>query len=154
MVKIKIKVIDSKDLSKLGFVKSLKEVSYYGLREAKDIADFLFSNNGITKEVSISSSKEFMNKLKDFGITENQVVVDCKKDKRNENILKLGIGKKENYVDYIVEKITGKIFHDDLNKENSINYIKNILNELNKKEAEKLFKKIIYINETHGDELN
>jgi hypothetical protein len=136
MKKIRLKCIQ-KTTTKLAFVKLLKEVTGYGLREAKDLADTF--DNDINKVVEFEilpsiSIEQFRKSLND--ISGEYVVNGGLSFEREYKLLTLGLGEKEDYVDFISENIN---FFD--NKEDTIRFI---LSKLEKEELLELTKKLDY----------
>jgi len=136
MRKVRLKCIQ-KTTNKLTFVKLLKEVTGYGLKESKDIADnFDYDINRIV-EFEISSDvsiEQFRKDLKNVGgeyVVNGGLVFE-----REYKILTLGLGEKEDYVDFISENLN---FFD--NKEDTIKFI---LSKLEKEELLELIKKLDY----------
>lgn len=134
MRKVRLKCIQ-KTTNKLAFVKLLKEVTGYGLKESKDIADtFDYDINKVVEFEMVSdvSIEQFRKDLKDVGgeyVVNGGLVFE-----REYKILTLGLGEKEDYVDFISENINS---FD--NKEDTIKFI---LSKLEKKELLELIKKI------------
>lgn len=136
MKKVRLKCIQ-KTTNKLSFVKLLKEVTGYGLREAKDLADTF--DNDINKVVEFEilpsiSIEQFRKSLND--ISGEYVVNGGLVFEREYKLLTLGLGEKEDYVDFISENIN---FFD--NKEDTIRFI---LSKLEKEELLELTKKLDY----------
>jgi hypothetical protein len=136
MKKLRLKCIQ-KTTTKLAFVKLLKEVTGYGLREAKDLADTF--DNDINKVVEFEilpsiSIEQFRKSLND--ISGEYVVNGGLSFEREYKLLTLGLGEKEDYVDFISENIN---FFD--NKEDTIRFI---LSKLEKEELLELTKKLDY----------
>jgi hypothetical protein len=129
--------------SKLMFVKILKNVTGLGLKESKDIVDYLCENPRVSKDIDIK--KDFI----DYdGSVINSVrylreeLPNCGGNilfnggveyERELKMLSLGIGDKDDYYSFLMDYI-------DINKE----FIINILSKLEKEDLQKLIKEINY----------
>jgi hypothetical protein len=94
-MKVKIKITSTIE-SKLAFVKSIKRCSNYGLKESKDIADWLSININKYKDVDLNDINGFK-----YELMSNNVKNVVLADNRDLNILKLGLGEKEEYLEYL-----------------------------------------------------
>lgn len=140
-MKIRLTIVEKIE-SKLKFVKILKEVTGLGLKEAKDIADYLCENIGKTKEVDIKV--EFMDhtgKLLDSIRYLNDELTHCggkillnggSQWQREFKMLSLGIGETEDYSYFIKEYLS-------TNRE----FVDNILSKLKKEDLQKLINEIV-----------
>ena len=136
MKKLRLKCIQ-KTTTKLAFVKLLKEVTGYGLREAKDLADTF--DNDINKVVEFEilpsiSIEQFRKSLND--ISGEYVVNGGLSFEREYKLLTLGLGEKEDYVDFISENLNYFTNQHDT--------IKFILSKLTKEDLIELTKKLDY----------
>lgn len=136
-VRIKLK---SKVNSKLAFVKIVKEYTNWGLKDAKFFADELFDNfeGGRDKfsELELENPqnfKSFLSDLKDIGV--DALINGGTQWDRDFKMLSLGIGEKEDYIDFISEWIKSMPYDEDrilgmvlskLDKEQ----LNNIINEI------------------------
>jgi hypothetical protein len=120
--------------SKLKFLKELKEATGLGLRESKDIVDWLYENQSkdmIVKFISYDSLKKFKLESKDFG---GLLLINGGLDwERNIKMLELGIGEKEEYIDSISEYLFSN--HD-------LDLLVSIISKLNKEQLIDLIKEI------------
>jgi hypothetical protein len=129
--------------SKLMFVKILKNVTGLGLKESKDIVDYLCDNPRVSKDIDIK--KDFIDY--DGNVTDsvrylreelpncggNIIFNGAKEYERELKMLSLGIGDKDDYYSFLMDYI-------DINKE----FIINILSKLEKEDLQKLIKEINY----------
>jgi hypothetical protein len=105
MKKIRLKCVE-KTPSKLAFVKLLKEVTGYGLKESKDIADtFDYDINRVVefKILRDKSIDQFRKDLREIGgqyLVNGGVEFD-----REYKLLTLGLGEQEDYVDFISQNL-------------------------------------------------
>jgi hypothetical protein len=125
---MKIKA-SSKIESKLQFVKILKSYSNYGLRESKDIADWLCENLERYTLVDISDVESFKKDLKSHDLLSN---IHIFPNERHLNMLKLGIGEDDEYLELLSDYLTSASKED----------IKNFLKKLNKEQLIKLSESI------------
>jgi len=140
--KIRIKLV-SPTSNKLAFVKLIKDCSDMGLKEAKDICDFLHANPGVVKEFEtrkvdsngnhIDFRKKFANDIK--SIDGKFIVNGGSQWERDVKMLKLGIGDTSDYCEVIKENILNSLD----NSEELLNFV---LSKLSKKELEEVFNKI------------
>lgn len=136
-MKIKIKLI-TKSNTKLALVKLIKECSGLGLKESKDLCDFLHDHPHTFLEVPIKVNndnhidyrKKFIDELKQ--IDGEFVVIGGSQWERDFKMLKLGIAEKSEYLQFIkdnvsLEKAFDRIFNK-LSKEDLMDIINNLEN--------------------------
>ena len=106
-IRLKLK---SKVNSKLAFVKIVKEYTSWGLRDAKDFADNLFSDfenkRDRFSELKLENPQNyssFVNSMKDIGV--DAYITGGVQWNRDFKMLSLGIGEKEDYINFISECI-------------------------------------------------
>lgn len=147
---IKIKLIKPTS-EKLKFVKLIKDCSGLGLKEAKDLCDNLHSFPHITQEMEIRDwdnidystgektpatvdyRAKFLTEIKNI---EGEFIINGGTQwERNVKILKIGIGDKTDYSDFIANYILNKF-------DNSENLLTFVLNKLSKEELQDIFNKI------------
>ena len=138
--KIRIKLIQP-TTQKLAFVKLIKDCSDMGLKESKDLCDFLHANPGAVKEFEVRKvdsggnyvdfRKKFANEIK--GIDGKFVVNGSSQWERNVKMLKLGIGDTSEYCDAIKENILD-------NLDSSEELLNFVLTKLSKQELEEVIK--------------
>lgn len=114
MRKIRFKLLSRCD-NKLAVVKLIKDCTGLGLKDSKDIADLMFNNIGLVREIEliepyldkngeiIRPFELFTTKIKEFG--DFQVTGGLSWE-RNAKMLSLGIGETEDYVNFVSEYIT------------------------------------------------
>ena len=101
LVRIKLKNIQNPITSKLNFVKMVKDLTKYGLKESKDICDDIHRN--IQKEIEVLDSENFIKEMrKNFG---DYVDVYHPAYDRDLKILLVGVGNESDYVDAIIKLI-------------------------------------------------
>ncbi len=140
--KIRIKLVQSTP-QKLQLVKLIKECSDMGLKESKDLCDFLHDNPGVTKEFEVRRTdsngnlidyrKKFANDIK--GIGGKFIINGGSQWERNIKMLKLGIGDTSDYCEFIKDNILD-------NLDNSEELLNFVLSKLTKEELEETFNKI------------
>jgi undecaprenyl pyrophosphate synthase len=122
---IKLRVVNPCN-SKLKFIKELKTAAGLGLKESKDIVDWLHENQSkdiTVKFISYESLKRFKDEVEHFG---GLVLINGGLEwNRNIKMLELGIGEKEEYVDTISEYLFSN---------NDLNLLSSILSKLNKEQ--------------------
>ena len=112
-MRIRIKLL-SKCENKLQVVKLIKDCTGLGLRESKDIADLMFNNIGLVREIELiepylkdgqvfNPYKEFTTKIKEFG---DFYVTGGLSWERDAKMLSLGIGETVDYVNFVSEYMT------------------------------------------------
>ena len=112
-MRIRIKLL-SKCENKLQVVKLIKDCTGLGLRESKDIADLMFNNIGLVREIELTEPylregnvfnpyQEFTTKIKEFG---DFHVTGGLSWERNAKMLGLGVGDLEDYVNFVSEYMT------------------------------------------------
>lgn len=112
-MRIRIKLL-SKCENKLQVLKLIKDCTGLGLRESKDIADLMFNNIGLVREIELTEPylregnvfnpyQEFTTKIKEFG--DFQVTGGLSWE-RNVKMLSLGIGETGDYVNFVSEYMT------------------------------------------------
>lgn len=110
MRRIRFKLL-SKCENKLQVVKLIKDCTELGLRESKDLADSMFDNIGLVREIELrepyfregklfNTYEEFTNKIKEFG---DFHVTGGLSWERNYKMLGLGIGELEDYATFVSE---------------------------------------------------
>lgn len=114
MRKIRFKLLSRCD-NKLGVVKLIKDCTGLGLRESKDIADLMFDNIGLVREIELREPyldkngeiirpfELFSTKIKEFG---DFYVTGGLSWERNAKMLSLGVGELEDYVNFVSEFMT------------------------------------------------
>jgi hypothetical protein len=123
--------------SKLLFVKILKNVTGLGIKESKDIVDYLCDNPRVSKDIDIK--KDFGNVIDSIRYLReelpkcggNIIFNGGKEYERELKMLSLGIGDKDDYYSFLMDYIY-------INKE----FITNILSKLEKEDLQKLIKEI------------
>lgn len=127
---MKIKLTQRIDDKKLHCVKAIKFNTNYGLKESKDIFDWMNSHVGQFTNIEMTKDqiKNFKKELLLGQVTEFQFIFED----RDLNLLKLGIGEKDDYIETIAEFMSGS----------DIETIKNILVMLNKDTLIQLCEKI------------
>jgi hypothetical protein len=140
-MKIRLTIVEKIE-SKLNFVKILKNVSGLGLKEAKDIVDYLCENIGKTKEFYINSEfKDNSGNMIDSIFYLNNELPYCggrillnggSQWQREFKMLSLGIGETEDYSYFIKEYLS-------TNRE----FVDNILSKLKKEDLQKLINEIV-----------
>lgn len=112
-MRIRIKLL-SKCENKLQVLKLIKDCTGLGLRESKDIADLMFNNIGLVREIELTEPylregnvfnpyQEFTTKIKEFG--DFQLTGGLSWE-RNVKMLSLGIGETGDYVNFVSEYMT------------------------------------------------
>lgn len=136
-VRIKLK---SDIRSKLAFVKAVKVYTGWGLKESKDFTDTLcddFRNKRErSSELILKNShdfKSFLRDLKDIGV--DAYITGGIEWERDFKMLSLGIGEKEDYIDFIFEYIKGTPYDEDI-------ILNIILSKLNKDELNNIINEI------------
>lgn len=144
MRKIRFKLL-SKCENKLGVVKLIKDCTGLGLRESKDIADLMFDNIGLVREIELREPyldkngeiirpfELFSEKIKEFG---DFYVTGGLSWERNYKMLGLGIGELEDYVNFVSE------FMSLNNTEENKEILEVIFNKLEKNDLVELVNKI------------
>lgn len=114
-VQLKLK---SRVNSKLAFVKIVKEYTSWGLKDAKFYADRLFEDfekgRGRFSELELENPqnfKSFLSDLKDIGV--DAYVTGGTQWDRDFKMLSLGIGEKEDYINFISEYIRCMPYEDN-----------------------------------------
>lgn len=139
-MKRKIRLTVNGDVSsKLQFVKLIKSSTRLGLKESKDICDYLCSNKGKTVEIEIYEELEVKDKFHKTipYLMENlpscgDISFNGGKDYQREiKILSLGIGENEDYY---------RVIEEYLNLNNS--FINNILSKLKREDLQELINEI------------
>lgn len=114
MRKIRFKLISRCD-NKLGVVKLIKDCTGLGLKDSKDIADLIFNNIGLVRELELLEPyldkdgqivrpfELFSTKIKEFG---DFYVTGGLSWERNYKMLSLGVGELEDYVNFVSEYMT------------------------------------------------
>lgn len=139
-MKRKIRLTVNGDVpSKLHFIKLIKLSTRLGLKESKDICDYLCSNKGKTVEIEIYEELEVKDKFHKTipYLMENlpscgDISFNGGKDYQREiKILSLGIGENEDYY---------RVIEEYLNLNNS--FINNILSKLKREDLQELINEI------------
>ncbi len=110
MKKIRFKLLSRCD-NKLQVVKLIKDCTGLGLKDSKDIADLMFNNVGLVREIELTEPyirdgkvfnpyQEFTNKIKDFG---DFYVTGGLSWERDYKMLSIGVGETEDYANFISE---------------------------------------------------
>ena len=109
MIKVKlIPIGDLTNLPRLKLIKIIKNYTGYGLKYSKDFMDVLyFEKKSIEIEISESDKYMFKNDLAQFKCIKYHFKVT-----RDDNLLKLGIADKKDYIDYVTDN---DIINDFLN---------------------------------------
>lgn len=145
MIKIRIKVLSECDSrNKLYVVKLIKECTELGLKEAKWMADDMFSCVGVVKEIELKEPylkrdgetfnplKEIM-KIKNYGDFQVTGGISWLRDSK---MLSLGIGDTEDYARFMSECIT----YNDVDENKRI--LELIFNKLSKEDLVELVNQI------------
>lgn len=104
MKKVKLKLNKSVS-SKLQFVKIIKDHTGLGLRDSKGVVDDLHTDMSKSVEITISTDKnveDFIREIK-FHLKDEVSINGGIKFQRNHNLLSLGLGEKEDYIEHILE---------------------------------------------------
>ena len=142
-MKIKIKLL-SKCENKLQVVKLIKDCTKLGLRESKDITDYLFQNIGKSKEIELVepyiktdiliTPSELIKEINNLGEFKISGGISWERDFK---LLSLGIGDKGDYLKFFSEylnfneKDVNKILLDIIISKIEKEKLVEILNELN-----------------------
>jgi hypothetical protein len=140
-MKVRLKLVENLD-KKLMFVKIIKTVTGLGLKESKDICDYLCNNKGKIFEIevedsftdqntgnSLSSLKYLKEELPNCG---GEILINGGTEfERELKMLSLGIGNIEDYSSFIKE-------YSRMNSD----FLNNILNKLKKEDLQKLINEI------------
>jgi hypothetical protein len=102
MYKIRIKMLEPSN-SKLHLVKTLKDLSDLGLREAKNIVDDLHS--GLTTQVFLKKREDVNILKKSFNEWGKFTITGGVEYERNIQLLSLELGENQEYVDEISDRI-------------------------------------------------
>lgn len=114
MRKIRFKLLSRCD-NKLAVVKLIKDCTGLGLKDSKDIADLMFNNIGLVREIEliepyldkngeiIRPFELFTSKIKELG---DFYVTGGLSWERNAKMLSLGVGDTEDYVNFVAEYMT------------------------------------------------
>lgn len=138
MRKLKIKLL-SKCENKLQVVKLIKDCTGLGLKDSKDIADTMFNNIGLVREIELKEGKifnpyeEFTTKIKEFG---DFYVTGGLSWERDAKMLGLGIGETGDYVNFVSEYMTLN------NTEENKLILQSLFSKLNKEDLVELVNKI------------
>lgn len=111
--RIRFKLLSKCD-NKLAVVKLIKDCTGLGLKHSKDIADDMFNNIGLVREIDLlepyhkdgkvfNSYDEFVSNIHNFG---NFHVSGGLSWERNLKMLSLGIGELEDYSNFVSEFMT------------------------------------------------
>lgn len=143
MRKIRFKLLSRCD-NKLAVVKLIKDCTGLGLKDSKNIADEMFNNVGLVREIDLlepyvkdgktfNSYDEFISNIHHFG---NFHVSGGLSWERDFKMLSLGVGDTEDYVNFVSEWIT--LNHIEENKV----LLENLFNKLKKEDLVELVNKI------------
>lgn len=139
-MKIKLSCI-KKPEQKLLFVKTVKMATSLGLKEVKDISDFLFSNLNTPVEIDLLDNPEKTDGLSSIDyLTKNlpncggETKIMFGKDwQRDFKILSIGIGDEKDYVNFILEYL-------DMYREKEV--LKEVLENMDKEQLVSIINKI------------
>lgn len=134
----------SKCENKLSVVKLIKDCTGLGLKDSKDIADLMFNNIGLVREIELiepylkdgqifNPYQEFTTKIKEFG---DFYVTGGLSWERDAKMLSLGVGDTEDYVNFVSEYITLN------NVEENKLLLESLFNKLKKEDLIELVNKI------------
>ena len=143
MRRIRFKLL-SKCENKLQVVKLIKDCTGLGLKDSKDIADLMFNNIGLVREIELiepylregkmfDTYQEFTTKIKNFG---DFYVTGGLSWERNAKMLSLGVGDTEDYVNFVSEYMTLN------NVEENKLLLESLFNKLKKEDLVELVNKI------------
>lgn len=144
MKKIRFKLLSRCD-NKLGVVKLIKDCTGLGLKDSKDIADLMFDNIGLVREIELREPyldkngeiirpfELFTSKIKDFG---DFYVTGGLSWERNAKMLGLGVGDLEDYANFVSEYMTLN------NTEENKMILENLFSKLNKEDLVELVNQI------------
>lgn len=110
---IRFKLLSKCD-NKLQVVKLIKDCTGLGLKDSKDIADLMFNNVGLVREIELTEPyirdgkvfnpyQEFTTKIKEFG---DFYVTGGLSWERNAKMLSIGVGETQDYVNFVSEFMT------------------------------------------------
>lgn len=142
-MKLRLKLLSKCD-NKLQVVKLIKDCTALGLKESKDIADLMFTNIGLVREIELCEPyiregllfnpyEQFTTKIKDFGDFELTGGLSWERDAK---MLGLGIGELEDYVNFVSEYLSLN------NAEQNKIILESIFSKLEKKDLVDLVNKI------------
>lgn len=132
------------ETQRLQFVKALKDLTGFGLKESKDICDHLnYSFNGSVSKVTfeVPYDSNFQKRLKDFqktlrenctGVYDGMTI----EYEREAKILELGLGDKNDYISFIIEYIPS------LSNEDAESVLKEVLSNLTEEKLKDIFNKV------------
>ncbi len=143
MRKLRFKLL-SKCENKLQIVKLIKDCTVLGLRDSKDLADSMFNNIGLVREIELRSPylregkifnpyEEFTTKIKEFG---DFYVTGGLSWERDAKMLVLGVGNLEDYANFVSEYMTSN------NTEENKMILESIFSKLNKEDLVEIVNKI------------
>lgn len=130
MKKVKLKLNKSVS-SKLQFVKIIKDYTELGLKESKNVVDTLHADMSKSVEITISNDKnveDFIGEMR-LHLKDEVSINGGIKFQRNHNLLSLGLGEKEDYIEHILEWS---------NIQNDEDFFRKVLELLPKENLEKL----------------
>jgi len=140
MRKLKIK-LRSNCTSKLAFVKLIKDTTGLGLKESKDIADRACVNKYPTTEIefpSAESLQKFRSEIGNVGFAQETPIVGISlEDERELKILQIGLGERNDYINFISQNILTRFCNSD-------ELIKFALQKLNNEDLVEILNKIEY----------
>ena len=103
LVRIKLKNIQNPITSKLNFVKMVKDLTGYGLKESKDVCDDIHFCASNQREIEVLDVENFIKQMtQNFG---DYIDVYNPFYDRDLKILLVGVGDKTDYVDAIIKLI-------------------------------------------------
>ena len=144
MKKIRFKLLSRCD-NKLQVVKLIKDCTGLGLKDSKDIADLMFDNIGLVREIELREPyldkngeiirpfELFTSKIKDFG---DFYVTGGLSWERNAKMLGLGVGDLEDYANFVSEYMTLN------NTEENKMILETLFSKLNKEDLVELVNQI------------
>lgn len=143
MIKIRFKLL-SECKNKLQVVKLIKDCTGLGLRESKDIADEMFNNIGLVKEIKLAKPyirggesfnpyEEFTKNIHEFGDFQVTGGLSWERDSK---MLSIGLGDIEDYANFVSEYMS----YNNLEKNKII--LETIFNKLEKKDLVELVNQI------------
>ena len=131
MYKIRIKMLEPSN-SKLHLVKTLKDLSDLGLRDAKNIVDDL--HNGLTTQVFLKKREDVNTLKKSFNEWGKFTITGGVEHERNIQLLSLELGENQEYVDEISDRIFFQL--DDETSQLLLNFA---LSKLSRKQLIEVF---------------
>ena len=135
MKTIKLKLVE-RCSSKLQFVKTIKECSNLGLKEAKDVCDRLHDGQIQVFEVRSDGTIDYYKKfISDIPLSGGKLLISGGIEfQREYKMLELGIGSNEDYSEFILEYL-------EHNFENQKEFLKFAFSKLNREQLVSIFEK-------------